>query len=95
MKKKKIALKKLSLNKEVIAALDGVQQQRALGGGDSVIKWEMCNYSQQPSCNDNCVTVKGQTCEQLAFCIGTNNSCISCAGGTGCPTRPPYCQIGN
>ena len=54
MKKKKLALKKLALDKSAIASLNGQQQAKALGGasqlGESKPPCGHCNNSQQDSC---------------------------------------------
>ncbi|PSK89480.1 class I lanthipeptide [Taibaiella chishuiensis] len=91
MKKKVVVLKKLSLDKQVIAALDQVQQDQARGGANSI--WEACAYTRALSCGAGCVTVAGLTCTPDNLCKGTLNaqSCISCRGDSGCPSQAPYC----
>lgn len=89
MKKKKLVLKKLALDKSAIAILSGTQQAQAIGGADTVIGITTpcgpCIKTQAQSCQ-NCIT---------AGCPATiGNGCEPHTVDHGCtPTAVTVCYI--
>jgi len=85
--------KKLMLNKNIVSDLSSSQKQQIAGGEDSDFcvsgKYNLCNYTMQQSCRNNCITGGELTCIEDQCATGPSN--ISCNVGPGCASGNTQC----